>query len=368
MNKQEFIEKAIKVHGNKYNYDQVVYGKSNKEKVKIRCNTCGKDFFQSPNSHLSNHGCPYCTKKRKLTKELFIELATQVHGDKYDYSEVEICGNKKNVKIKCKACNKAFFQIPTNHIYLKQECPYCSEHRSKKYTLEEFIEKAKKIHGDKYDYSKVVYISMDDKIKIYCKKCKKYFYQKPAAHIQKQGCPYCKRLTNEELIEKFVRVHGNKYDYSKVNYITKNEKVEIICPKHGSFWQRPSSHAEGCGCPQCRSSKGERAISMYLSKNKVKYIHQKKFKDCKDKNLLPFDFYLPEYNLCIEYQGKHHYELVARTPHESDEMSNNRFKEIKHHDKIKKNYCINNKINFLEITYKQDIETTLDKWFSSNGN
>lgn len=124
---------------------------------------------------------------------------------------------------------------------------------SKKSTKEEFIEKARKIHGDKYDYSKVDYLNGKTKVIIICPEHGE-FLQAPEKHLTGQGCPYCCNTlkgTKESFIEKARKVHGNKYDYSKVEYKNNKEKVCIICPEHGEFWQDPHNHLKGKGCPEC---------------------------------------------------------------------------------------------------------------------
>ena len=124
---------------------------------------------------------------------------------------------------------------------------------TKKMTNSEFIAKARKIHNEKYDYSKVEYINNRTKVCIICP-IHGEFWQTPNAHLNGQDCPKCKgkiKLTLEKFIEKAKKVHGDKYDYSKVEYINNHTKVCIICPIHGEFWQTPQHHLKGVGCPKC---------------------------------------------------------------------------------------------------------------------
>ena len=121
-----------------------------------------------------------------------------------------------------------------------------------KKTKEQFIEEARQVWGDKFDYSKVEYKNAMDKVIIVCPEHGE-FVQTPSAHLNGQGCPKCvgKNLSVEDIIKKFKDKHGDKYDYSKVEYVGMHEKVCIICPKHGEFWQIPNSHLQGNGCPSC---------------------------------------------------------------------------------------------------------------------
>lgn len=186
---------------------------------------------------------------KSLTTQIFIERAKKIHGDKYNYSKV----NYINITTKvCIICSKhgEFWQTPHAHLS-GQGCPICAG--IKKHTTEEFIELARKVHGDKYDYSKVNYINNKTPICIFCTKHGE-FWQAPESHLQGKGCIKCagiENLTTEDFIEKARKIHGDKYNYSKVNYVNNHTKVCIICPEHGEFWQKPNAHLNGNGCPKC---------------------------------------------------------------------------------------------------------------------
>jgi uncharacterized protein with PIN domain len=125
-------------------------------------------------------------------------------------------------------------------------------------TPEEYLQKAKEIHGDKYDYSKTVYVSSREPIIVICP-IHGEFEQMPRLHLSGTGCPKCgnklksqhKKLTNEMFIDRCNEIYTNKYDYSKTNYINKRTKVKIICPIHGEFEQLAANHMKGQGCPEC---------------------------------------------------------------------------------------------------------------------
>lgn len=236
----------------------------------------------------------------------------------------------------------------------------------KRLTTNEFVEKAKLVHGDKYDYSLVEYKNNKSKIKIICP-LHGMFTQQPNNHINnKQNCPICSEETlkkfNEnqasntiDFIKKSKKIHGDKYDYSSVDYINKKTKVKIICSKHGVFEQKPCHHLVKCGCPKCFNSKNELLIEKLLNKNIIKYETQKTFNECKLKNLLPFDFYLPDYNLCIEYDGEQHYKPVKIFG------GVKRFEKQIKTDKIKNNFCEKNGIKLLRIKYTDNVEEIITK-------
>ena len=188
---------------------------------------------------------------KKLTTEEFIRRAKEIHGDKYDYSKVEYVNCETKVCIICPEHGE--FRIrPTKHLSGKG-CQQCV-HRSYKYTTSEFIEKAREFHGDKYDYSKVKYVNQSTKVCIICPEHGE-FWQFPNNHLNGFGvCPKCsrrERLTTEEFIRKAKEVHGDKYYYNKVKYTNTKTNVCIVCPEHGEFWQNPVSHLRGNGCSIC---------------------------------------------------------------------------------------------------------------------
>ena len=246
INTEEFIEKAKKMHNNKYDYSLVEYVKAT-TKVKIICPEHGV-FIQAPSSHLRGNGCAFCSGVGRITTKTFIENAKKVHGNKYDYSLIEYANANTNVKIICPE-HGVFEQLPYSHLK-GVNCPKCVG--GIKIDTKEFIKRANKIHNNKYDYSLVDYINSATKVKIICKE-HGVFKQQPGNHIQGQTCPKCsgKGLNKEELINKFKKIHGDKYDYSLVEYNSCNVKIKIKCDEHGVFEQLPGYHLRGSGCPKC---------------------------------------------------------------------------------------------------------------------
>ena len=283
--------------------------------------------------------------RKKTTKE-FIINANKIHGDKYDYSVLKYSGNKNKVNIICTK-HGVFIQTPTRHLN-GDGCPSCNGGVLS--NKEEFKKKAHKIHGDKYDYSKVNYYNSKTHVNINCLKHGK-FKQAPNNHLLGQGCPKCgiekKFLTTKEFIKKAKQIHGNTYDYSKVNYIKNTEKVKIICSIHGEFEQIAGTHIRknGRGCPTCSESKGEKKIRVFFENNNINFEQQKTFGKCKNKRELFFDFYVPSKKLVIEFDGEQHYK------------PNNyfggikTFKYIQNNDKIKENFLKENKIDLMRIRY-----------------
>lgn len=294
---------------------------------------------------------------KKLTNNEFIEKAKEIHGETYDYSLVDYVNSRTNVKIVCPTHGE-FNQKPNNHL-TGAGCQKCY-HESKLLDKHSFINKAKQIHGNKYDYSKTEYLNSKSKVTIICP-IHGDFEQKASGHLSGKGCVKCfneNKLSNtSEFINKTKIVHGDKYDYSKTNYINDRTKVIITCPVHGDFTQKPSNHLQGQGCPKCCESKGEREIRQYLESNGINYIPQHKFDDCKHILKLPFDFYLPKYNTCIEYHGEQHYKPVKYFG------GDDRFLKQQKLDLIKETYCKNNQIKLIVIKYDEKSEKKLSNYF-----
>ena len=160
----------------------------------------------------------------KKTTEQFIQEAIQVHNHKYDYSKVEYVNSKTKVCIICPEHGE-FYQTPLHHLN-GSNCPKCTFHYTK--TTQEFIDKAKEIHGNKYDYSKVEYINSRAKVCIICPEHGE-FWQIPTNHLQGKGCKYCGGTSKSNItdfINKAHRIHKNKYDYSKTIYTKANKKLQ----------------------------------------------------------------------------------------------------------------------------------------------
>lgn len=290
---------------------------------------------------------------KKLTTIELIARFNIIHNNKFDYSSMVYNGINSKIKIIC-PIHGEFEQFAKNHIQ-GNDCFECSKIKKSK-TTQDFIKNAKIIHNNYYDYSKTKYINNTIRIKIICP-IHGSFLILPSDHLKKCGCKLCgiektKKYTLlglDKFIEKAKNIHGNVYDYSAVEYINSYTKINIICKKHGIFSQTPQDHIHSkSGCPICNTSKGEILISNILDKYKIKYIPQKKFKGLKYKNSLIFDFYLPEYNCCIEFDGEQHFRPIECWGGEKV------FEDIKNRDIIKNNYCKLNNIKLFRFSYKDD--------------
>ena len=249
---EEFIKKSKKIHGDTYDYSKVNYVNS-QTKVCVICPTHG-EYWVIPHSHLNGRKCLKCSSNYSPTTKEWINRCIKTHGYKYNYTKVEYKKISDKVCIICPEHGE-FWQIASAH-ERGANCPKCSKKNvsdKKRKTTKEFIEKARTIHTNKYDYSKVKYEKNSKKVCIICPEHGE-FWQSPSSHLKGSGCPKCsnkKKKTTEEFITCANKKHDYKYDYTKTVYINKRTKVTITCPIHGDFTQCAGNHLMGQGCPEC---------------------------------------------------------------------------------------------------------------------
>ena len=288
----------------------------------------------------------------------FIEKAKNVHDSKYDYSKVEYINN--NTKI-CIICPKhgEFWQKPSDHLR-KCGCKMCYAERRgpmRAKTNETFIEQAIAIHGNKYDYSKTLYKNAINPVSIICPEHGE-FNMRPANHLNGQGCPKCanqergsyRKNNTQNFIERATIKHNGKYDYSKVDYKNNHEKVCIICPEHGEFWQKPNDHLRGVGCAICGQKYNRTELEILEAlKNKygnVEYQHKEPFFASKI-SYQTIDFFLPDYNIGIEYHGRQHFKPIIKFGGEEG------FKKCRERDYRKYQKCVENGIKIFYLTLEK---------------
>ncbi|QZI89577.1 hypothetical protein SIPHO076v1_p0044 [Vibrio phage PS34B.1] len=192
---------------------------------------------------------------RRLTTEEFVEKAREVHGDRYGYGRTVYVNARSKVVITCPV-HGDFEQDPRSHTNGNgcAKCAVLSTVSALTSTTEEFIEKARAAHGDRYGYERAVYVRNSDKITITCP-VHGDFPQIPSGHLSGRGCGRCttlaRTLTTEEFVEKARLTHDGKYNYDRAVYVTNKKKLIITCHEHGDFEQTPKDHLQGRGCPNC---------------------------------------------------------------------------------------------------------------------
>ena len=280
---------------------------------------------------------------KKTDIDALILRMRELHGGKYGYDVSSFSGTHNKMRIICPKHGE-FWQTPNKHL-MGRGCPKCNG--GVRLTTEEFVRKAKEKHGDRYDYSKVAYINASTCVEIICREHGS-FMQKPSLHLMGSGCPICggsKRLTLEEFIEKSRRVHGSKYDYSKVDYVNNSTEVTIVCPKHGDFLQTPNHHMLGSGCPLCNSSRLEDNVARRLDEMHIRYVRYYKADWLGRQHL---DFFIEEKNMAIECQGVQHFKSVEFFGGEE------KLKYLQELDKRKERLCAEHGIELRFVRFDDD--------------
>lgn len=364
LNQIEVLNIIKTVHGELYDYSNLTY-KSSRTKVELICRIHGS-FFSALDQLKRGHGCPICgrgnaAKQRRVSFDVFLVKANEIQMNKYQYDRSSYTKMSAKVKINCPE-HGWFEQNADAHVNGKQGCPICGKAKATKQSqkrqlgIEVFLERSRKIHGYKYDYSKVNYVNQFTKVTIICPS-HDAFDQQPQNHLTGSACQKCAIIDQhklqlkgvEEFIQDSILVHGEKYDYSQVDYQGGKKMVKLICPKHGEFYQTPNNHQRGNGCPNCNSSKGEEQIKRFLESHQIAFIQQHTFPELKDRRLLKCDFYLPDHKMVIEFHGRQHYEVVHSFG------GTEAFIENQRRDQLKKDFLSANNIKFLEISYREII-------------
>ena len=386
----QFFSKASFIHNNTYDYSQTIYENSNK-KVTIVCKEHGC-FTQTPHNHLNGQGCPICGLKKRVAsqrlsydnllkkilnlnphliileknyktisqftsiqckecgkvskttflllsqgygcyrcsartieirdKEDFIWRSKQIHGNKYDYSKVSFHRVTEKVIIICPEHGEFETKAYLHYGICKRECPICTKER----TINEIKLDVKEIEKEILSITpNIKFLSQDyknifSKVSYQCLKCDKIHNTTYISLRKGQKCYRCsidkpQVRDTEDFIQRSNKVHNHFYDYDKTLYQAARKKVVIICPKHGKFLQRASSHIKGQGCPKCKTSFGENKIREFIEMNNIIYKEQYIFQDCRNIQVLPFDFAIlnkdQSIHFLIEYDGGLHFKPIA---------------------------------------------------------
>lgn len=334
-------------HERKYTYPPFVYN-SSREKIKIICPDHG-EFEQQIMAHRQGGKCKLCANENRsknvklagLDKrtETFKNEVFNRFGYRFDLSKVVYTSTNDKIIICCPDHGEVEV-FAGQFKRSKLGCPYCGG--TKKLTQEMFLNIVPEAHKIEYDLSNTIYKTRQDYISVRCKEHGD-FSIKADNFICGQGCPKCRYIKSAnskrgdivEILEHFNRVHHNQFTYREIETFKSRQetKIEITCPKHGIFIQPIDRHYNGHGCPKCSSSKGELAIIKILDEYGINYKHEYSFKDLKrigSTKPMRFDFYLQDYNLCIEFDGRHHFEEIEGRENLAD---------VQYRDKLKTQYC-----------------------------
>ena len=295
---EDFINSANKTHNYKYNYESSIYTGA-KNKIKINCLIHG-EFEQIAGNHINGAGCKKCNiNKKSLALEDFIKKASKIHNNKYNYDKTLYINNYKNILIICPIHNE-FEQKPANHLN-GRGCNKCSG-KNKKH-LQEFINESNIVFNNKYSYSKSIYKGAHISLIITCP-IHGDFNKDPGHHLNGGGCSECKgnyKGTTEIFIKQANLIHGNKYNYDKVIYLKASEKIIINCYLHGIFLQTPHNHLHGKGCIKCTTNISKLETAWLNSLNIKKEYRQGVLKI--NNKLIKPDAFDPITNTIYEFYG-----------------------------------------------------------------
>jgi len=371
-----FLNKCYAFYGrDKYNCDDVVYVDC-ETRVKITCNDCHEVLFVLPTQHSIGKGkkckcfrVPWsdfqinredplsaAEENRKIMRKKSIEI----YGKEfYNYDDSVYIDGDTPMEIVCPDHGK--FKTKPNRHFRKNDnrcgCKGCSSDKiadALTMTQEDFIRRGISQFGDKIDYSLLKYLGIKEKVELLCNDCNASFFVRPDQFFtSKCGCPTCsckitgqeRRRTTEEYISLATAKHGGYYRYPNLVYVLSQEDVEIECPIHGPFWQAAGTHLRGHGCPFCKSSRGESLINDLLTEMGLSHKPQATFDGCVHNVKLRYDFYLPDHNICIEYDGIQHFKSMENWGGDAT------FNDRKIKDAIKTKYCADNNIPLIRIRY-----------------
>ena len=229
---EQFIQRAVKIHGNKYDYSEVIYnGMLNP--IKIKCN-CGNIFFKTPKKHLHILStCPKCSKRQIPSTDEFIKKAQNIHGDLYDYTNVKYINNKTHILLKCNGCLNSFKTTPNMHIQQKCGCPSC--YGNNQITKKDFIKKFINIHGSEFKFDKLEVQKANDIIIIYCNTHGYYNTTQKKSLYLKNGCPNCSESRGEKMVRLFLEKNNLTFQREYIIKSLGNYRFDFFIPSKNTI-------------------------------------------------------------------------------------------------------------------------------------
>jgi very-short-patch-repair endonuclease len=323
---------------------------NSKTKIECKCLIDGNIFFISPDALLNGQGCSICGRKRQIKKAMksrddFIKQLATVNENVEVIGEYN--GYHRKMLFKCKIHGIEWMTYPKS-LMGGHGCPECAKAARQKAfskTHEQFVLEMAHKNPEIEVIGK--YKTARATIKCRCRVDGHIWNATPDALLRGQGCPICNggiKKTHRQFIDELREI--NPYIQVLGKYINTDTKIKCKCLRDGNVWMVTPNHLlRGIGCPKCKQSHGERKVEIILNNNNIRYMREYRFNDCRYKQPLPFDFYLPDYNVCIEYDGSQHFKPYDRWGGEAALIS------VRKRDSIKTNYCKCKGIGLIRIPY-----------------
>ena len=341
-----------------------------RKKITRKCKVCGDVREVQARMLLDNRGCQACvaSKRGAEKRKSPIQFSTELFEVNPNIELLsEYTTNNSRVHCRCKLDGHEWNGIP--HTLLDGHgCPECYRRIANRRTEDEFLKEMRERFPTIHVLSKYVRVAV--KVDFACDVCGYHWTAIPDTILNNKnsGCPKCAgkaHIMESEIIER-IKESSPSVEYLN-GYKTILSHANFRCKKCGYEWNTAvNSILGGHGCPKCWSSHGEEKICEYLDKKGIAYIREYRFKDCKNERQLPFDFYIPSQNTCIEYDGQQHFMPVrfCKSITESDSIAT--YKNQQKKDSLKTSYCKNNGIKLIRIPYTDfdNVENILDKHFS----
>lgn len=329
--------------------------------ISHRCKLHNVLWDVAPTNILRGHGCLMCGGNVKKSHKQYVEEVSVIN-DNIDVVGMYISANKK-ITHRCKIDGYEWDAAPSV-ILRGNGCPKCGGTMKKEH--EQYVNELKDINQDVEVIGE--YINAHTKILHKCKIDGYCWFVKPTHMLSGSICPKCNERKLSDMYKKQHDIYAQQLlvvnpDLEVIDtYVNAKTPILHRCKIDGYEWKiTPSNVLFGQGCPICQETNGERQIRQWLENNHILYVYQKTFDDCKDKKVLPFDFYLPNLNILIEFDGEQHFRPVDFSGH-NKELSFNKFETTQYHDNIKTQYCMDNNIKLLRIPYFKNIEIELNNF------
>lgn len=360
----QFQQEVFDLVGDEYTFLEPYV--NNHTKLKVKHNKCGNIYKVLPNNFLNGRRCPLCYGNLKKTDSQFKKEVFELVGDEYTFLDLYVNAYTK-LRVKHNKCGNTYKVRPRDFFNKHSRCPYCSVKSVK--TDKQFKQEIKNLVGDEYTFLDT-YVNSYTKIRVKHNKCNNVYDVTPSNFINSSRCPYCAKLSyknrltkvNIDFKKEVFDLVGNEYTFLD-QYVNSKTKLRVKHNKCGNIYEvSPSDFiSHQTRCPFCNSPKGETIISKILDTINIKYEYQKTFPDLRDTQLLSYDFYIPDQNILIEYQGIQHYQPIEYFGGDT------RFKYQQKHDKMKAEYAKARGYKLIAVPYTEDTFSKIKRYLLKNG-